>query len=108
MGVLTKARHRAGVGAAKHADLKAAGAAGLEDDVLIVAGTLDIDNAVADPGDAAAGDNRTTDNIDEAVSTACEQRPGIGHGAAHDRRAAGGRFHQSTRGDRFHPQFNAA
>ena len=66
-------------------EFQPAGAAGKEHDILGVGGGRDIDDAVADLGDAAAGDDGAAEDVNEAVGAAGEQRAGIGHRAAEQR-----------------------
>jgi hypothetical protein len=95
--VLAEAGHRAAEGgcvAQRIGDFQRAGAGGLEYDVLIVAGALDIEDAIGDLGDAAASDGRPANDIDEAASAAGEQRAGNDHGTAQYSRAADQGFQQ--------------
>src|SRR6478735_4561998 len=48
-------------------EFQPAGAAGKEHDILGVGGGRDIDDAVADLGDAAAGDDGAAEDVNEAV-----------------------------------------
>jgi hypothetical protein len=68
------------------------GAGGLEYDILIVAGALDIEDAIGDLGDATASDSCAIDDIDEAVGAAREQRAGIDNGPAQQSGAPDGSF----------------